>query len=219
MTLNEAARTAVRAAIEKLNQVPTQAAYSWAVRDASDTLRAIPGVMTRTTTFNVVPKDDTLTKLLDDMENKGRIAPHGLSDEYGKRLRALLDDCATEPENPEVIMGSEVADLPVGSFVTACGPDGEMRNSASVRRVGPGEGFPAPWYRVLDRAPEKPIEVGDEVTGTRADALPVGTIVQWVDGYPWLRTSDGWRMGPGDAVHSVLPLADRTFRVLSIGGK
>lgn len=230
MTMNETERAAVRDAIDYLETYGeanrSGAPYSWAPAQALVELRKIvTGSPSKSTA--TVPEGDSLSRLLADLERSAEtFGPASFSAEMAARLRAVMKNDSVEPKGVDVVRGGEVNDLPNGSLVVVSDPTGKPAASAAVRQVGGANdsgNFAASYYRVLERAPEKPINVGDVIAGKRADTLPQDSVVQRNTGmYPLIKAVTGWRMGPGDNPFGSLAReygSETTFRVLLIGGK
>lgn len=188
MTMTNRERTSVRAAIEKLNLVPTQTAYSWAVRDARDLLRDIDGVMTTTYATQLpVPEGDSLSKLLADMDEwaaRKVLGPGNTTYDWATRLRAMMENDGVEPEGVDVVNGVDAQSLPVGSIVIRCEWNGTPLTDAyapsTVTTSGPAGKTTSIHYRVLYRAPVAPLTVGEEITETsRLDRAKPGTVIRF----------------------------------------
>lgn len=148
---------------------------------------------------------------------------------YRSRLRTILQD-AVKPArwsaSDDVVTQAEVNDLPEGSIVVAAREDGTPKVGHTVTVIGRGGGRLTlnQHYRVLYRAPEKPVEVGDVITGKRANGLPDGSIIRHARGdssssssYPLTKRNGEWRtsaMGPAHEPHR----SSSQFRVLDLGG-
>lgn len=128
---------------------------------------------------------------------------------------------------PDVVTANEVNDLPEGSLVVACEKDGTPLTETRTKKIRTDSrnrlGLHS-HYRVIDRAPEFPVKVGDVITGKRANDLPDGSIIRHARGdssssssYPLTKRNGEWRtsaMGPAHEPHR----SSSQFRVLDLGG-